>query len=707
MGVDIRVLIIEDTEDDALLLWRALRRGGYEVQWQRVDTAPAMKTALESQPWDVVVSDYSMPRFSATDALALLKESGLDLPFIIVSGAIGEGAAVEAMKAGAHDYVMKSNLARLVPAIERERREARSRAKRRAAEAALHESEERYALAAQGANDGLWDWDLKTDRIYFSARWKSMLGYAGDEVGDRPTEWMARVHPADVERLRTEIAAHLEGRSPHFESEHRLEHKDGRYRWVISRGLAVLDTEGTAYRMAGSLTDVSERKMVEERLVHDALHDSLTGLPNRTLFIDRLERLIQRAQRHPDLVFAVLWLDIDRFKVINDSLGHLHGDRLLIAIARRLEENLRAEDTLARLGGDEFSALVDEIQDLGDAIRIAERIQQALAPAFELDGHEVFVTTSIGIALGGPGYKRAEDLLRDADMAMYRAKGLGKSRHAVFDETLHARAVARLELETDLRHAVQAKAFRVHYQPIVRLDTGKLIGFEALVRWEHPERGQLSPGEFIPVAEDTGLIVAMGRSVLEQACGQLQAWQEEFDYDLGLSMSVNLSSRELTQPDLVKEVRSILRRTGLDGSKLRLEITESMLMENLDVACTVLTELRAMNICVSVDDFGTGYSSLNYLHRLPIDVLKIDRSFVAGLDVDEEHLAIVRAIVTLSQSLGMEVVAEGIETTEQCEYLKTLECQYGQGYLFSRPLDREIATALIADQLRARVASIG
>jgi diguanylate cyclase (GGDEF)-like protein/PAS domain S-box-containing protein len=591
MGVDLRVLIIEDTEDDALLLWRVLRRGGYEVQWQRVETAPAMKAALESQPWDVIVSDYSMPRFSATGALGVLKESGLDLPFIIVSGAIGEDAAVEAMKAGAHDYVMKSNLARLVPAIERERREAQSRAKRRSAEAALHESEERYALAAQGANDGLWDWNLKTDRIYFSTRWKSMLGYAGDEIGDRPAEWLARVHPADVERLRTEIAAHLEGRSPHFESEHRLQHNDGTYRWVVSRGLAVLDTEGTAYRMAGSLTDVTERKVVEERLVHDALHDSLTGLPNRSLFIDRLERLIQRTQRHPDLVFAVLWLDIDRFKVINDSLGHLHGDRLLVAIARRLETYLRSEDTLARLGGDEFGALVDEIQGLGDAIRIAERIQQALAPAFELDGHEVFVTTSIGIVVGGPGYQRAEDLLRDADMAMYRAKGLGKSRHAVFDETMHARAVARLQLETDLRHAVQAQAFRVHYQPIVKLDTGKLIGFEALVRWEHPERGHLSPGEFIPVAEDTGLIVPMGRSVLEQACRQLRAWQDEFD-DLDLSMSVNLSSRELTQPDLVKEVRKILLRTGLDGSKLRLEITESMLMENLDVACTVLTELR-------------------------------------------------------------------------------------------------------------------
>jgi diguanylate cyclase (GGDEF)-like protein/PAS domain S-box-containing protein len=687
------------------LLWRALRCGGYEVHWQRVETAPAMEAALESQPWDVIVSDFSMPRFSATGALGVLKQSGLDLPFIIVSGAIGEGAAVEAMKAGAHDYVMKSNLARLVPAIERERREAQSRAKRRSAEAALHESEERYALAAQGANDGLWDWDLKTDRIYFSARWRSMLGYAGDEIGDRPTEWLARVHPADVERLRTEIAAHLEGRSAHFESEHRLQHKDGTYRWVVSRGLAVLDTEGTAYRMAGSLTDVSERKMVEERLVHDALHDSLTGLPNRSLFIDRLERLIQRTQRHPDLVFAVLWLDIDRFKVINDSLGHLHGDRLLVAIARRLETYLRSEDTLARLGGDEFGALVDEIQGLGDAIRIAERIQQALAPAFELDGHEVFVTTSIGIVVGGPGYQRAEDLLRDADMAMYRAKGLGKSRHAVFDETMHARAVARLQLETDLRHAVQAQAFRVHYQPIVKLDTGKLIGFEALVRWEHPERGHLSPGEFIPVAEDTGLIVPMGRSVLEQACRQLRAWQDEFD-DLDLSMSVNLSSRELTQPDLVKEVRKILLRTGLAGSNLRLEITESMLMENLDVACTVLTELRAMDICVSVDDFGTGYSSLSYLQRLPIDVLKIDRSFVAGLDVDEEHLAIVRAIVTLSRSLGMEVVAEGIETTEQCEYLKILECQYGQGYLFSRPLERELASTLIAGQLPTRVASI-
>ncbi|HEY9750603.1 MAG TPA: PAS domain S-box protein, partial [Allocoleopsis sp.] len=372
---------------------------------------------------------------------------------------------------------------------------------RKQAEEALRESQERYALAVAGANDGLWDWNLKTNEIYFSSRWQSMLGYQEGEISSSPNEWFSRVHPEDVERLKAQINLHLEGLSPHFESEHRMRHQDGSYRWMLSRGLAVRDADQKVSRMAGSQTDVTERKHVEEQLLHDAFHDVLTGLPNRSLFMDRLGLAIERSKRPGNNLFAVLFLDLDRFKVINDSLGHMIGDQLLIAIARRLEACLRGGDTVARLGGDEFTILLEDIVDIHDATRIANRIHQALQSPFNLQGQEVFTSVSIGIALSETGYDWPEDLLRDADTAMYRAKSLGRACHEVFDRTMHLRAVELLHLETDLRRAIERQELRLYYQPIVSLTTGRIHGFEALIRWQHPERGLISPAEFIPVAE--------------------------------------------------------------------------------------------------------------------------------------------------------------------------------------------------------------
>jgi diguanylate cyclase (GGDEF)-like protein/PAS domain S-box-containing protein len=682
------------------LLLRELRSGGYDITWERVDTAAAMRAALAERTWDVIISDYAMPQFSAPAALTVLKESGFDLPFIIVSRNIGEDIAVAAMKAGAHDYIMKDNLARLTPAIERELREAIERAERKRAEEALRESEERYALAARGANDGLWDWNLKTNAIYFSARWKSMLGCEESEIQNSPAEWFNRVHPADFERLRAEIAAHLEGRTPHFEDEHRMLHRDGAYRWMLSRGLAVRDASGKAYRMAGSQTDITKRKDAEEQLLHDAFHDVLTGLPNRALLMDRLDLLVTRAQRRRDYLFAVLWLDLDRFKVVNDSLGHLMGDQLLVATARRLEGCLRPVDTVARIGGDEFTILLDDIRDASDAVRVADRIQRELALPFNVSGQEVFTSASIGIALSATGYERAEDVLRDADTAMYRAKALGKARHEVFDKAMHARTRALLQVETDLRRAVERREFRIHYQPIVSLETGTIAGFEALVRWDHPDRGLVAPGEFIPVAEDTGLIIPIGRVVLEEACRQAREWQARFPGGPPLSVSANLSMKQLLQRDLAQQIGQVLWETGLDADRLRLEITESMLMENVEYANTIVLQLRALDIRLSIDDFGTGYSSLSYLHRFPIDALKIDRSFVSGTGANERNPEIVRAIVTLARSLGVKVIAEGIETAEQLAQLRALDCEYGQGYFFSRPVDDERVRALIAARPR-------
>jgi diguanylate cyclase (GGDEF)-like protein/PAS domain S-box-containing protein len=565
------------------------------------------------------------------------------------------------------------------------------------ATAALRESEERYALAARGANDGLWDWNLATNEVYYSPRWKGMVGCSDAEIGAAPDDWLARIHPEDVERVRADIASHVAGYSPQLETEHRIRHRDGHHVWVLCRGVAVRDTLGKATRLAGSLTDITERKSAEEQLVHDAFHDSLTNLPNRALFTDLLARSLGRAKRRAEYRFAVLFTDLDRFKVVNDSLGHATGDELLKAITRRIERCIRPGDTVARLGGDEFTILVDDIGDPSDATRVADRIQHELAQPFNLGGHEVFTSASIGIALSATGYQAADDLLRDADIAMYRAKALGKARYEVFDTAMHAHAKALLELETDLRRAVERAEFQLLYQPLVTLDTGRITGFEAVVRWEHPVRGTIGPAGFIPIAEETGLIMPIGRWVLREACRQMRVWQDRYPAFGDLTVSVNLSGRQFAQPNLVGEIDQALKETGLDPHRLRIEITESVVMENAVSAMAMIDQLRALEVKIDVDDFGTGYSSLSYLQRFDIDNLKIDRSFVSNIDgPGGENAEIVRTIVTLAHHLGMDAVAEGVETADQVALLKELGCLKVQGFLFSKPL-----TAAEADQLLA------
>lgn len=564
---------------------------------------------------------------------------------------------------------------------------------------ALRESQERYVLAVHGANDGLWDWDLRTNHIYFSPRWKAMLGYEEPEIGNTPEEWFSRVHPDEADWLKVQITAHLKGQTRHLELEHRMRHRDGSYRWMLSRGLAVRDGERQPYRMAGSQTDITERKQAENQLVHHALHDNLTGLANRALFMDRLQQAISRGKRLSDYQFAVLFMDLDRFKVLNDSLGHIVGDQLLVEIARRLEACLRSVDTIARLGGDEFTILLEGIRDAEDACHLADRIHQALQTPFNLNGQEVFTSASIGIALSDREYDRPEDLLRNADTAMYRAKTLGRARHAMFDTAMHKRAVALLQLETDLRRAVaissspsQSQEFCIHYQPIVALKTGQISGFEALVRWQHPERGLISPAEFIPLAEDTGLIVPLGQWILAESCRQLQQWQAQFLPSLPLSISVNLSTKQFSQPSLIEHIGQLLHDPTLQAQKtqinLKLEITESVIMENPEAAKTMLEQLKAMGVQLLIDDFGTGYSSLSYLHRFPIDTVKIDQSFISHMSTDSESAEIVRAIVSLAHNLGMNVIAEGIERVEQWQQLRALGAEYGQGFFFAKPLDR-------------------
>jgi diguanylate cyclase (GGDEF)-like protein len=433
----------------------------------------------------------------------------------------------------------------------------------------------------------------------------------------------------------------------------------------------------------------------KEHFRHAAFHDSLTGLPNRAMFIQLLQAEIESSSRRHGHMFAVLFLDLDRFKNINDSLGHTHGDLLLVAFAERLERTLRPIDTLARFGGDEFAILLSGMSDATDAVRVAQRIQDELSQPFVLDKNSAFATASIGIALSSSGYDRPDDILRDADIAMYRAKENGKARYELFDHGMHARAVLRLQLESDLRQAIENKEFCVYYQPIVSLQTGRLAGLEALVRWNHPRRGLVSPADFIPVAEETGLIVPIGQWVLNEACAQVRQWQLDSPSHRSLSLSVNLSARQVAQPDLLDRIKEALTNSKLNPHCLKLEITESVVMDNAEAAALMFKQLRSLGVQLSIDDFGTGYSSLSYLHRFPLNYLKIDRSFVMRLTTDNDN-AIVRTISTLARNLGMEVIAEGIETEEQYQQLKMLGCEYGQGFLFSRPVNNEVVQHLLA-----------
>jgi diguanylate cyclase (GGDEF)-like protein len=507
------------------------------------------------------------------------------------------------------------------------------------------------------------------------------------------------VHPDDRAGLTQALEGHLSGATQHFESEHRVQHRDGSYRWMLARGIAVRDPSGRATRVVGSQTDVTDRRQAEQRLQHDALHDALTGLPNRVLFLDRLDQSLRRAQRRgragTESCGAVLFLDLDRFKLVNDSLGHHVGDRLLIAVARRLESALRPGDTVARLGGDEFTILLDDVCDAREATVIAERVQQTLQDPFHLDGRELVVAASIGIALADPDAEPG-DVMRDADVAMYRAKAEGKGRHAVFDARMHEIVMRRLDLETELRQAIENDQIEVAYQPLVQVATGRIVGYEALARWHGPDGTAIDPADFVPIAEETGLIVALGRRVLERACAEVADWRT-LPGGEGLVLGVNVSHRQLSEPNFPVELAAVLKMTGLDARALRLEVREHDLARDTEATRRTLAHvLETIGVRWQIDDFGTGASSLRLLHRFPGDAVKIFGPLVSGMGHDGGSFEIVKAIVELAHNLGLEVIAEGVETAGQLEHLRVLGCEFAQGFHVSAPLAAPDARALLA-----------
>lgn len=943
----LRVLIVEDSEGDCALVLRCLKRGGFDVDYRRVDNGADLDKALQAGGWDLIICDYALPQFNAPAALAMVKASGHDIPFIVVSGTIGEEIAVQMMRAGAHDYLLKDNLLRLGPAVERELREAAVRAAGRQAEEALCESEKTLRLVLEATQDGVWDWAIQTGTVHYSPGWSRILGYDPSETQSNYEFWESRIHRDDRTATLDILKAHLEGHSPVFATEHRLRTKEGWWKWVLGRGRIVeRNPDGTPLRAVGTMTDITERKDVEEALrqseesfrsafentpigmaivgldesflrvnqalcsilgytkkellaktvpsithpddnsadairkipiaagatrhfhavrryihadghvvwaqlsvslvtdshgkplyyisqledvterklaeeqlrlaakvfdasneaimiadgyrrilvVNDAFteitgyapdevigtipavldsghhnpefyvplwhslnhighwrgeifdrrkngepypqwtsisavrnpdgelthyvaifsdiserkdaearieylahHDALTDLPNRMLLRDRLEHALAHAEREKNIV-ALLFLDLDHFKVINDSLGHLVGDKLLQAVAQRLVQCVRETDTVSRHGGDEFLILLTDSHDTDAVARTSQKILDQLAQPFDIDGHTLSTSFSIGITLYPADGIDFGTLLKHADTALYHAKQSGRNAYHFFTEAMNATAQERMQLESRLRQAIERNEFTLHYQPQVELGSGRVIGAEALIRWNSPELGQVSPARFIPIAEDSGLILQIGEWVLYEACRQARAWQKEGIP--GLVVAVNVSAVQLRRGNLPDSVANALEQSGLDSSHLELELTESMLLQDVDHVFETVQELSAMGITLSIDDFGTGYSSMSYLKRLAINKLKIDQSFVRDLTSDPEDAAIVRAVIEMARSLKLTTIAEGVETEQQLNLLKNYACDQVQGYHLSRPLPADEFCRLLATRDR-------
>lgn len=683
-----RIMLVEDEIIIALDVQHRLRNLGYQVVGHAVDGEGAARLAKELLP-DLVLMDIRISgKIDGIETAEKIREFS-DIPVVYLTAYADDHTLERARLTGASGYLIKPFDDNALHSV------IEMALYKHLMERRLRESEERYALAVRAANDGIWDWDLVSNEVYYSPRWKEILGLGENEVGTGPEEWFSRVHPDDRANLQVDVVSHLKGLTPRFESVYRIRHSNGEYLWVLSRGLALRNGSNMASRMAGSQSDITARKLAEERLAHSALHDSLTGLPNRVLFMDRLEYRLEHTKRNPDDLFAVLFIDLDRFKVVNDSLGHAAGDQLLTMVANRLKQCVRPEDTVSRLGGDEFAILLNDVKSVEDAYSVADRIRaNMVTTAMLLGGVERSMTASIGIAMFSKNYVSAGDLLRDSDSAMYHAKALGGNRSHLFDISMYTNAVELLQIEGDLKRAVEREEWLVQYQPIISLANGRIVGAEALLRWAHPQRGILLPKQFIHVAEETGFILPMGDFVLRTACRQAKAWRDAGRTDLWVS--VNISCHQFQDRSIVERIAEILSDTGLPSDGLRLEITESVAAQDLEHAISVVKALGELGVRTSLDDFGIGYSSFNYLKRLPIKSLKIDQSFIHDMDLNKQSESLALGIISMARSLHLEVVAEGVEKESQLAILREQLCDNVQGFLISHPVSGLVLDSMLA-----------
>jgi len=656
--------------------------------------------ALTREPIELLLVDWRLPGPQLDRLMGVPPADPAGVPWVPVVAILPASSPdrlVAEVAARADDHVLlpldPATLRARLATVDR-RRQTLQRAL--ATHDELRRQLERLRVASDAQGDVVWEWDPATDRLETSPEWEAWTGALPISPSRTLEDWLRRVHPEEAERLKDILQSTADDGSKPFEHRFRLRHADGEWRWTLARGHAMFPEDGERHRVVGLQTDLTQRDPYIATPTSHAIQDPLTSLPTRSLLLDRLEHAFFKARRDDSKGFAVLFFDVDRFKNINDSLGHLKGDRLLRQIAERVSGACRPSDTVARFGGDEFVVVVEDLPDLRSATVAADRLLNAFRVPFDLDGVEVFITVSIGIAYWSSDYSNPEEMLRDADTAMYRAKSSGRNRFSVFDEAMHAQVVATLQLENDLRRALSRSEFRAYYQPIVSLVDGRIVGFEVLARWEHPERGLLLPASFIPVAEEMGAIIQLDRAMIEQGADRLRTWQRSHRHTPPLYLSVNVSSTQFNQTDLVTHIDLALRKAGLYGRSLTIEVTESVLMENAAYAEGMLEQLRSLDIGISIDDFGTGYSSLAYLRRFGIDTLKIDYSFVSQMLQDEDSSEIVRTIASLARNLGKQTVAEGVETRSQLEVLREIGIDHVQGNFISPPLTGDRAGELLA-----------
>jgi diguanylate cyclase (GGDEF)-like protein/PAS domain S-box-containing protein len=720
------ILIVDDLPDNLRVLQAAISDYGFKVRCAK--SGSMALTAAQADLPALVLLDINMPDMDGYEVCRRLKanEKTCEVPVIFLSAIDDAFDKVKAFEVGGADYITKpfqveevliriQNQLELLVAkreiiylnadLEKRVKERTTLLneeieERKQIEVKLQGSEKRLESILNSLEEVVWSIALPPTLplpsttftpklLYINRSAEKVFGRSIAEFFKDSQLWLEATHPEDRQEVEQAVPHLLDTGS--ISLNYRIVRPDGEIRWISDRRQIIYDDLGNASRIDGVISDITNQKLAEERLRHDALHDSLTGLPNRTLFMERVEQALKRSKRHPENWFAVLFIDLDRFKLINDSFGHGVGDELLIEVAALIEGLLRSTDTVARLGGDEFTILLDDLQDKADVELLTDRILKKLTSPLSLGEYTIFMSASIGVVLSSKGYQKGEDLLRDADIAMYRAKSKGKGCYSIFDVEMYEQTLNLLQMHTDLQLASERQEFLLHYQPIVSLQTGQIMGLEALIRWQHPVRGLISPADFIPAAEETGLIIQIGEWVLQEACQQMQIWQTQFPEISSLKMSINLASKQFQEQHFIETLDRILSSTGVEASSLELEITESVLMDQGEATLHLLSQLKSRRISLSIDDFGTGYSSLGYLRRFPINRLKVDRSFVSHMNIVGENCEIVRTIINLAHTLGMDVVAEGVETVEQRDLLQLLGCEFAQGYLFYKPLNAQEA----------------